>query len=247
MKKNKVLKINGASLDKKQLEKYLEKIASTHNLTEKIDKKTYPIPHLLESFKMIKEVYNLLNEHLKLGISIHPAGEWLLDNFYIIEESVKKIEKELTLNKYTSFLGIGNGLYKGYARIYVLASEIVAFTDNRIEKKDLENYLISYQTKKTLNMEEIWNIGIFLEIAIIENIREVCEKIYISQIEKYKAENIVEKLIENKQNQRFKSITFKKIEKNILNDMQYSFIEYMSYILKRYGRRNSRINGNYSI
>ena len=237
MKKNKVLKINGASLDKKQLEKYLEKIASTHNLTEKIDKKTYPIPHLLESFKIIKEVYNLLNEHLKLGISIHPAGEWLLDNFYIIEESVKKIEKELTLNKYTSFLGIGNGLYKGYARIYVLASEIVAFTDNRIEKKDLENYLISYQTKKTLNMEEIWNIGIFLEIAIIENIREVCEKIYISQIEKYKAENIVEKLIENKQNQRFKSITFKKIEKNILNDMQYSFIEYMSYILKRYGKK----------
>ena len=239
MKENKILKINGTPLDKKQLESHLEKIATNHNLVGKSAKNTYPIPHLIESFKIIQEVYNLLNEHLKLGISIHPAGEWLLDNLYVIEECVKQIEKELTLKKYTSFLGIANGPYKGFARIYVLASEIVAYTDNRIERKDLESYLASYQTKKTLSMEEIWNIGIFLEIAIIENIREVCEKIYISQMEKYKAENIVERLVENKnkQEQVFKNTNIKKIEKNVLNDMQYSFVEYMSYILKRYGKK----------
>ena len=239
MKTNKILKINGTPLDKYQLEKYLEKIASNHNLVGKSQKNTYPVPHMLESFKVIQNVYNLLNEHLKLGISIHPAGEWLLDNLYVIEECVKQIEKELTLKKYTSFLGIANGQYKGFARIYVLASEIAAYTDNRIERKDLESYLASYQTKKTLSMEEIWNIGIFLEIAIIENIREVCEKIYISQMEKYKAENIVERLVENKnkQEQVFKNNNIKKIEKNVLNDMQYSFVEYMSYILKRYGKK----------
>ena len=239
MRINKILKINGTPLDKSQLEKHLEKIATSHNLVGKSEKSTYPVPHMLESFKVIQEVYNLLNEHLKLGISIHPAGEWLLDNLYVIEECVKQIEKELTLKKYTSFLGIANGPYKGFARIYVLASEIVGFTDNRIEKKDLEDYLASYQTKKTLSMEEIWNIGMFLEIAIIENIREVCEKIYVSQIEKYKAENIVERLVENKtkQEQVFKNNNFKKVEKNVLNDMGYSFVEYMSYILKRYGKK----------
>ncbi len=239
MRASKILKINGTPLDKIQLENHLQKIASSHNLVGKSSKDTYPVPHLLESFKVIQDVYNLLNEHLKLGISIHPAGEWLLDNLYVIEECVKQIEKELTLKKYISFLGIANGQYQGFARIYVLASEIVAYTDNRIERRDLEDYLASYQTKKTLSMEEIWNIGMFLEIAIIENIREVCEKIYISQMEKYKAENIVERLVESKskQNQVFKNNGFKKIEKNVLNDMQYSFVEYMSYILKRYGKK----------
>ena len=239
MRASKILKINGTPLDKIQLENHLQKIASSHNLVGKSSKDTYPVPHLLESFKVIQDVYNLLNEHLKLGISIHPAGEWLLDNLYVIEECVKQIEKELTLRKYISFLGIANGQYQGFARIYVLASEIVAYTDNRIERRDLEDYLASYQTKKTLSMEEIWNIGMFLEIAIIENIREVCEKIYMSQMEKYKAENIVERLVEikNKQNQLFKSNGLKKIEKNVLNDMQYSFVEYMSYILKRYGKK----------
>ena len=239
MKTNKVLKVNGIALDKKQLCSHLEKIASGHNLVNKSDKQTYPVPHLKESFNVIKEVYNLLNEHLKLGIGIHPAGEWLLDNLYIIEETVKQIEKELTLKKYINFVGIANGEYKGFARIYVLASNIVAFTDNKIERRDLEDYLKSYQENKTLSMEEIWNIGLFLEIAIIENIREVCEKIYISQIEKYKAENIVERLVENKtkQEQVFKRNSFKKVEKNLLNDIQYSFVEYMSYILKRYGKK----------
>ncbi len=236
---NKILKINGAPLDKKQLEKHLQNIASSHNLVSKSQKETYPVPHLIESFNVIQEVYNLLNEHLKLGISIHPAGEWLLDNLYVIEECVKQIKQELTLKKYVSFVGIANGSYKGFARIYVLASEIIAYTDNRVERKDLEDYLKSYQEKKTLSMEEIWNIGIFLEIAIIENIREVCEKIYVSQMEKYKAENIVERLVENKtkQEQVFKNGRLKRIEKNLLNDMQYSFVEYMSYILKRYGKK----------
>ena len=121
----------------------------------------------------------------------------------------------------------------------MLASEIVAYTDNKIERKELERYLASYQAKKALSMEEIWNIGVFLEIAIIENIREICEKIYRSQTQKYKAENIVERLVENKPKSEltFKNRGARVLDKKILKDMQYPFIEYMSYILKRYGKK----------
>ena len=239
MKERKILKINGTMLNKEQLENHLQKIASSHNLTNKSQKSTYPVPHMLENYKVIQETYNLLNEHLKLGIGIHPAGEWLLDNLYIIEETVKLIKRELTLKKYTNFLGIANGQYQGFARIYVLAAEIVAYTDNKIEKHDIEGYLASYQSKKTLSMDEIWNIGIFMQIAIIENIREICEKIISCQMQKYKAENIVERLLENKtkQDQKYKNISNRKMEKIIFEDMRYPFIEYMSYILKRYGKK----------
>lgn len=244
MKENRKLKITGTILEKSQLESHLEKIASSHNIVQRSQKDTYPVPGLIENFKTIEEVYNLLNEHLKLGINIHPAGEWLLDNFYIIEETVKQIQKELPLKKYTNFVGISNGEYKGFARIYVLAAEIVAYSDSKIERKNLEDYLRSYQSKKTLSMDEIWNIGIFLQIAIIENITEVCTKIYSSQIQKYRAENIAERLIENKDKSenKFKNNN-RKVEKEIFQDMRYPFIEYMSYILKRYGKKaNAYLN-----
>ena len=52
---------------------------------------------------MITEVYQLLNEHIKLKIPIHPAGEWILDNYYIVDQEVKNIKQELTLKKYMRF------------------------------------------------------------------------------------------------------------------------------------------------
>lgn len=106
LNKNRILQIDGAVLDKNQLEKHLENIAITHNLKEKSDKGTYPIPRLMENYEVIKTVYNQLNKNLKQDISIHPAGEWLLDNFYIIEQSVKQIKRDLTLKKYMNFVRI---------------------------------------------------------------------------------------------------------------------------------------------
>ena len=135
MKLAKILNIKGALLDKYQLENYLEKMASDHVLQDRSEAQTYPIPRLEDNFKFITKTYEILNEDLKLGINIHPAGEWLLDNYYIIEETVKTIQKDMTIKKYKNLVGIANGAYEGFARIYVLATEIVAYTDNRIERK----------------------------------------------------------------------------------------------------------------
>lgn len=239
MRKNNKINIESAILDEEQLKKHLEKMAMQHILKNKSDKSTYPVPQLIENYETIKTVYNLLNEHIKLDINIHPAGEWILDNFYIIEEAVKQIKKELTIKKYTNFVGIQNGRYAGFARIYVLATEIVAYTDNRITRDNLEKYLQAYQTKKTLNMEEIWNIGIFLQIAIIQNIAEISEKIYSSQMQKYKVKNIIERLVEkkNKDELIYNQIHGIKLKNTEFKGMKYPFIEYMSYSLKKYGKK----------
>ena len=233
----KFLSIKGAVLDKNQLENYLEKVASDHVLKKYSDKNTYPVLRLKENFKFITKTYNFLNKNIKDGVNIHPAGEWLLDNYYIIEESVKAIEKDLTEEKYRNLLGIQGGIYDGYSRIYVLANEIIAYTDGKIDSNNLEIFLQAYQRKKTLNMEEIWNVGLFLQIAIIENIRQVCEKILSSQIQKYKVENIVERLVENKEKSSFKLNQDDSIQNLSFVDMKYPFIEYMAYRLKRLGRK----------
>lgn len=231
----KILSIKGVLLDKNQLENYLAKLASDNILKEKSDKNTYPIPRLKENFEFITEVYNTLTEHLRLGLPIHPAGEWILDNYYIIEKTVKTIIKDMPLTKYKNFIGLENGNYKGFARVYILAEEIVAYTDGVIDRNNLSSLLQAYQTKKSLSMEEIWNIGIFLQISLIENIRGICEKIYSSQIQKYKVENIIERLVENKEDIKFKNVYQNK--NNLYGEMKYPFIEYMSYRLKQYGKQ----------
>ncbi len=233
-----ILNIKGTVLDKYQLEKYMENLASDNNITSSSDKTTYPIPRMMENFELITNVYNILNSHLKLGINIHPAGEWILDNYYIIEETVKVIQENLSMNKYINFVGIDNGQYKGLARIYFLAAQMCAYTDNNINKENIIYMLQAYQRKKSLSMDEIWNIGIFIQISIIERIAEICEKIYSSQMQKYKVENIVERLVEQKsRDQQIYTNKGYSSSKLGYREMKYPFVEYMSYKLKKSGKK----------
>ena len=204
-KKNQFLNIKGAVLDNEQLGIYMEKAASSHDLVLKSNMSTYPIPRLKENLEFIGRTYNLLNTHVERRIDIYPAGEWLLDNFYAIEETVQMVVKELSPKRYKGLPGLA---ISGYSRIYSLAVEIVAHTDGRVTEEVLNWAIISYQKRKALNMEEIWNLLLFLNIATVENIRSICERIYSSQIQKYKVESILERLVEGKadKEQKFKFV-----------------------------------------
>ena len=236
MKKYKTLHISGALLDKNQLANYMEKLASDHNVKNYSDSDTYPIPSLKENYEKILETYRLLNKHIKLGIKIHSAGDWILDNFYIIEENVKEIQKELTLKKYKSMVGIANGKYEGFARSYCLAAELVAFSDGKVDSETIDVVLKAYQNKKLLSMQEIWNIGIFLKIALVAQIADIAEKIYSSQIQKYRAESIIERALESSDGKNKIFMPMNQITV-LINEPKYPFIEYMSYKLKMYGKR----------
>ncbi len=230
------LKIQGAVIEKRELEKHLETIASNHILEKFSSKKTYPIYSVINNLEFITKTYEILNHNLKQGINIHPAGEWLLDNFYIIEEAARGVIKDLTIKKYVNTIGLANGMYKGYARIYVLASEIVAYTDSKIDGSILKDLLSAYQRKKTLNMEEIWDINIYLKIALIENIATICEKVYSSEIQKCKVENIVERLIDKKEKHDLQFSNQYRLRDINNKEYKYPFIEYLSYKLKTYGK-----------
>lgn len=236
---NKILNIKGVVLDNEQLQNYMEKNAINDNINPKSNMNTYPIYRVLENFKFIEKTYNLLTEAIKQEIDIYPAGEWLLDNFYIVDETVKKVSKEIGIKRYKALPGIAEGNYKGFARIYVIAAEIVAYTDCKITEDTLNLALTAYQRRRNLSMEEIWNLSTFLQIAIIEYIRGICEKIYSSQMQKYRVESIVERLVEKKtlDKQRFKNKqdNYKSQINNI--SMKFPFIEYMSFKLKKYGKQ----------
>ena len=171
---------------------------------------------------MAKEKANVLDPVEQTGIKKYKKINQLIDSKSDAEINIQKL---LAM----SLFCIQNGKYEGFARIYVLATEMVAYTDNKIDGENLKKYLQAYQTKKKLDMEEIWNIGLFLQIAIIKNIAELCEEIYINQIQKYKVKSIIERLVENKNKDELK---YNKIEENKLTkykSMKYPFIEYMTY------------------
>ena len=144
MEKKRYVNLRRVLLDKTSLEIHIKDTLLSFDYKKESDRKTFPIKYLKSDYKYILNVYKLLNHHVKLGIKIHSAGEWILDNFYIIEENVKLIEKELTIKKYKKLIGVRNGEYKGIPRIEILAEEIVSCTDLNLDYDNLEHIMNAY-------------------------------------------------------------------------------------------------------
>ena len=207
------------------MENFAKKLAINHNVIKSSNKKTYPLNSLKEDYEVISKAFDILTESVSKNVSIQPAGEWLLDNFYIIEEQYNFILNDLKIREYTKLPSV-----EGEARILLIAKELVKFTDGNITEDIIENFINAYSSKRALTMDEIWKLPLMIRIALIKHIRVVSDKILKSQLEKFKVESILERLIENKEvtNQKFREY------RNVnLNGEILSYVEYMIYSLKK--------------
>ena len=210
------------------MENYAKRIAIEHNVQGRVSKKSYPIKLLNRDFEIIKKAYDILTESITLNISIPPSGEWLLDNFYVIEEQVNNIKKELKYSYYKELPAV-----KGKSRIFIIAEELVEFTDGNITKESIEKFISSYETKRKISMKEIYIIPIMLKISLIKKVSKVSERIISSQLQKFKVASVIERLIKNKEpnNQEFAKYRSINLEGEIS-----SYVEFMVYLLKKEGK-----------
>lgn len=124
-------------------------------------------------FSTIFSVYRKLNDNKKLKSNLVPASEWLLDNFYIIEEHTKQIKRDFSYKVYRDLPLVDSG----YTRTFTIARKIVAENDAKIDENIIVNFLNKYEEVTPLYMREIWSLGVCIRMALIEKIREVCDKI----------------------------------------------------------------------
>lgn len=143
---------------------------------------------LLESFRLIVETVR--NER-----SITPAAEWLIDNFYIIEEQIKDIRDHLPPGYYKELPKLISEEFKGYPRIYAIAWHFVAHTDSLFDPELLKMILKSYQKEQPLTMGELWAISITLRVVLIENLRRLGARIVGSQMARAEADLIADELL----------------------------------------------------
>ncbi len=76
--------------------------------------------------KTLQEVRNLLVESISSGKTITPGAEWLLDNFYLIEEQMILARKHLPKGYSEALPCLAEGLSAGMPRVYDIALEIIS-------------------------------------------------------------------------------------------------------------------------
>ncbi len=155
-----------------QLQQHAATLAKRHELINEQAPEQL-LKRLSENEHILLEVHALLTETLKNSKRISPAGEWLLDNFYLIEEQVYTGKKHLPKGYSKTLPQLSKGQSAGMPRVYDMAVEIISHSDGHVNLSSLTGFVNAYQTINFLKLGELWAIPIMLRLALLENLRRL--------------------------------------------------------------------------
>ena len=135
------------------------------------------LARLAENEGVLLEVHGLLTATVNANRRITPAGEWLLDNFYLIEEQIRTAKRHLPGRYSRELPRLLKGPSAGLPRVYDIALESISHGDGRVDPDSLTTFVAAYQTVTALNLGELWALPIMLRLALIESLRRVAARI----------------------------------------------------------------------
>ncbi len=218
--------IKDVLLKKEELLNHGILLAQNHRIEANMKSTRVLIKRMDKNYEGIFRIYKDLNIIANAGGDLSPASEWLLDNFYKIEEQVKDVKQSLTTDRFVKLPTLANSYLKGYPRAYAIALELVSHTDGRVEEETLIDFAKVYQNYQILSISEIWSLSLMIRIALIENIRIICGNIYNTQIQWSLAEKTL---------RLDKDLVFSDIDDNVDAGLDISYIEHILAKIRREG------------
>jgi cyclic beta-1,2-glucan synthetase len=148
-----------------------------------------------ENADILRECHAYLIDAIHQKHSITPAAEWLVDSFYVVEEQLRDIRRDLPKGFYEELPKLSGGDLGGYPRVYGVAWAYVAHTDSRFDPEVLTHFIRSYQEIQPLTTGELWAVAITLRAVMIENLRRAAVQIVVSQNARLKADRVADELL----------------------------------------------------
>ena len=178
-----------------QMEQHGKTLAGSHQLSPGGPQGRL-LKRLAENKAVLIGVRHLLTEAVKANRRITPAGEWLLDNFYLIEEQIRTAKRHLPKGYSRELPRLLTGPSAGLPRVYDLALETISHGDGRVDPEGLSSFIAAYQTVTALKLGELWAIPIMLRLALIENLRRVAVRIATDRTDRNLADYWADQLTE---------------------------------------------------
>jgi cyclic beta-1,2-glucan synthetase len=162
-----------------QLMRHAHDLAQFHQVTHAHQANT--LLERLDENETALRLFNQATLAVDPGRHITPAAEWLLDNFYLIEEQIQMARRHLP-RKYSAELPrLLNGPSAGLPRVYDIVLELISHVDAQIDAQPLSAFIGSYQKTTGLKLGELWAIPIMLRLGLIENLMRITTRLSVAR------------------------------------------------------------------
>jgi cyclic beta-1,2-glucan synthetase len=131
-------------------------------------KTSFRVPKRLKKLKrFFQTAYNHFDEGAKAQSAIPSTADWLLDNFHILEQTIRVVSHDLSPDYYARLPKTKDG----WARIHVVALAIT-YGSARLDVEQLKHFLKIFQSTTNLKIGELWALPLMLRLAVLETLAD---------------------------------------------------------------------------
>ncbi len=178
-----------------RLEQHAATLAAAQHVTARGSACRRLTTRLRDNGRVLLENYRGVEQAVRDERAITPADEWLLDNFYLAQEQIRHIRKDLPPRFCRGLPKLIENPLAGYPRVFGLAWAFVAHTDSRFDRELLIKFVGAYQRVQPLTIGELWAIAITLRIVLVENLRRSSDQIASARMGREKADGLADRLL----------------------------------------------------
>ncbi|MEX2027709.1 MAG: hypothetical protein WEH44_10410, partial [Pirellulaceae bacterium] len=161
--------LRGEAFGAEHLHQHARQLAQSQRLDKSPRKDRRFVARFGDNADYLRAAYEEIAAAVGQGEALTAEAEWLLDNYYIVEEQLREIRDDLPQRYYWEL----PKLESGEPRVYALALELVLHTDSALDEETIVRFVDEFQTVSPLSIGETWAVPIMLRLVLVENLRRV--------------------------------------------------------------------------
>jgi cyclic beta-1,2-glucan synthetase len=154
-----------------RLKEFAQHLANIHTITEKT---LPPKADLLKYLKTWEQVLHTANAIFKSvpsnDLPVSRAGEWMLDNFYLVKQTFRQIGEDLPASFLNQLPKLDETSLQGHPRIFALVWEWIGYSQGQLDLTRTVSFVQEYQQITPLTIGELWALPTMLRIGILERL-----------------------------------------------------------------------------
>jgi cyclic beta-1,2-glucan synthetase len=161
--------LRGEAYGAEHLDQHARQLARSQRVLKSPRKDRRFVARFADNAGFLRSAYEEIAAAVRHGEAVTAEAEWLLDNYYIVEEQLREIRDDLPQRYYWELPKVESG----EPRVYVLALELVLHTDSALDEETIVRFVHEFQSVSPLSIGETWAVPIMLRLVLVENLRRV--------------------------------------------------------------------------
>jgi len=150
-----------------RMEEFAHRLAQKHSTIILHPQKTHLLAYLQSWEKTLFKANSIFKAVPANDLPVSRAGEWMLDNYYILKQTFRQIKEDLPASYLNQLPRLEETELKGHTRIFALAWEWIGYSQSQIDLTQAATFVQNYQQVTPLKIGELWAMPIMLRIGFL--------------------------------------------------------------------------------